>query len=424
MTNNSLLHNGNRTESPIAIESTDRYGESLFAGFSQGHGYLDYKGSGWYLILSESTKDVYAGFQNTIYEFILVAGIILTIAVVLILVFSNRLIITPISRLRDVALLFSEGSYDIPLPKHSGYEIGDLSNALDIMRTRVTETNMHLNELVDKKTKQLTDINQSLIESKKKLETLNESLIESDRAKEEFIMIVSHELKTPITPAKMYIEVLLNTKSSGELTEKQRKAMAAVHSSILKLEDLINDVLDVYKLDVGKLSLKKKDEPVKEIVNKNFSELKPLMINKRISFEGKIAPSVDGITVLCDPKRISQVISNLVTNSVDFVPDNGGKIILMAEPYDGKNIEGNHSVVFSVSDNGPGIPIDKVANLFKKFYQIDTTLTRKHGGTGLGLAICKGIVEAHGGKIWFDMDYTGGNRIRFTVPMGREEEKR
>jgi signal transduction histidine kinase len=424
MTNNSLLHNGNRTESPIAIESTDRYGESLFAGFSQGRGYLDYKGSGWYLILSESTKDVYAGFQNTIYEFILVAGIILTIAVVLILVFSNRLIITPISRLRDVALLFSEGSYEIPLPKHSGDEIGDLSNALDIMRTRVTETNMHLNELVDKKTKQLTDINQSLIESKKKLETLNESLIESDRAKEEFIMIVSHELKTPITPAKMYIEVLLNTKSSGELTEKQRKAMAAVHSSILKLEDLINDVLDVYKLDVGKLSLKKKDEPVKEIVNKNFSELKPLMINKRISFEGKIAPSVDGITVLCDPKRISQVISNLVTNSVDFVPDNGGKIILMAEPYDGKNIEGNHSVVFSVSDNGPGIPIDKVANLFKKFYQIDTTLTRKHGGTGLGLAICKGIVEAHGGKIWFDMDYTGGTRIRFTVPMWREEEKR
>lgn len=86
---------------------------------------------------------------------------------------------------------------------------------------------MHsVNELVDKKTKQLTDINQSLIESKKKLETLNESLIESDRAKEEFIMMVSHELKTPITPAKMYIEVLLNTKSSGELTEKQRKAMA------------------------------------------------------------------------------------------------------------------------------------------------------------------------------------------------------
>lgn len=424
MTNNSLLDNGNRTGAPIAIESTDRYGESLFAGFSQGRGYLDYKGSGWYLILSESTKDVYAGFQNTIYEFILVAGIILTIAVVLILVFSNRLIITPISRLRDVALLFSEGSYDIPLPKHSGDEIGDLSNALDIMRTRVTETNMHLNELVDKKTKQLTDINQSLIESKKKLETLNESLIESDRAKEEFIMMVSHELKTPITPAKMYIEVLLNTKSSGELTEKQRKAMAAVHSSILKLEDLINDVLDVYKLDVGKLSLKKKDEPVKEIVNKNFSELKPLMINKRINFEGKIAPSVDGITVLCDPKRISQVISNLVTNSVDFVPDNGGKIILMAEPYDGKNIEWNHSVVFSVSDNGPGIPRDKVANLFKKFYQIDTTLTRKHGGTGLGLAICKGIVEAHGGKIWFDMDYTGGTRIRFTVPMGREEEKR
>ena len=421
LTNNSAFDKGNKMTIPITIESTDRYGESLFAGISQGHGYLDYKGSGWYLILSESTKDVYAAFQNTIYEFILAAGIILTIAVVLIILFSNRLI-TPISRLRYAALLLSKGNYDTPIPIHSGDEIGDLSNALDIMRSRVTETNKHLNDIVDKKTKQLTDMNQSLMESKKSLEELNRSLIQSDRAKEEFIMMVSHELKTPITPAKMYVEVLLKSRSLGELSEKQRKAMTAVHQSILKLEDLINDVLDVYKLDVGKLSLKKKAVPVKDIVNENFSELRPLMTNKGINFVEKISPSTEGITVLCDPKRISQVICNLVTNSVDFVPDKGGKIILKADLNDKNNSGGNHSVVFSVTDNGPGIPKDKVPKLFKKFYQIDTSLTRKHGGTGLGLAISKGIVEAHDGKIWVDIDYAGGTCIKFTIPIDNRED--
>jgi signal transduction histidine kinase len=131
----------------------------------------------------------------------------------------------------------------------------------------------------------------------------------------------------------------------------------------------------------------------------------------------KISPSAENITVLCDPKRISQMICNLVTNSVDFVPDKGGKITLNADFNGGESLGLNHSVVFSVTDNGPGIPRDKVANLFKKFYQIDTSLTRKHGGTGLGLAISKGIVEAHGGKIWIDLDYSDGTCIKFNLPV-------
>jgi signal transduction histidine kinase len=418
LTNNSL---GSTTTIPVTVESTGPYGESLYAGIAQGHGYLDYSGSGWYLILSESTREVYADFQNTIYQFILTAGIILTIAVVLVLLFSDRLI-TPISRLRDAALVLSKGNYDTPIPSRSKDEIGDLSNALEIMRSRITETNKHLNDLVDEKTYQLSEMNRSLVESKKNLEEVNKSLIQSDRAKEEFIMMVSHELKTPITPAKMYVEVLLKSKSLGELSEKQRRAIGAVYQSILKLEDLINDVLDVYKLDVGKLSIKKKSVLVEDIVNENFSELKPLMKNKGIRFAGRVSPSCEDVSVLCDPKRISQVVCNLVTNSVDFVPDKGGNITLSAD-LNGKVTGEDPSVLFSVRDNGPGIPKDKIPDLFKKFYQIDTSLTRKHGGTGLGLAISKGIVEAHGGKIWIDLDYTNGTCVKFTVPIEKQEAR-
>lgn len=430
MTNNSRTDDISKRGVPVTIESTNRYGESIYLGISQGQGYLDYKGSGWFLILSESTKDAFAVLQRTIYDFIIAAGIILVIALILILLFSNRLT-TPITRLRALALQLSEGNYDTPIPTFSRDELGDLSYALDIMRTRITETNKHLNDLVDHKTSQLVQMNKDLTESKNRLETLNQSLILSDKAKEEFIMMVSHELKTPITPAKIYTEILLTSKSLGNLNDKQKKAILAVHKSITRLEGLINDVLDVYKLDIGKMSLKKKVIAVGEIINENISELRPLMKDKGINFKAEVKPTCERIKVLCDPRRIAQVIGNLVRNSVDFVEDKVGRITIRVELIDNEGVNDKFKqdhdsagqVVITVEDNGPGIPRDKAENLFKKFYQIDTTLTRKHGGTGLGLAISRGIVEAHGGTIWVDLEHNNGASIKFTLPIARTESQ-
>ncbi len=281
-------------------------------GISQGQGYLDYKG----LILSESTKDAFGVLQKTTFDFIIAAGIILVIALILILLFSNRLI-APIARLRAFALQLSEGNYNTQISTYSRDELGDLSYALDVMRTKITETNKHLNDLVDQKTSQLVQVNKDLVQSKNRLEALNESLILSDKAKEEFIMMVSHELKTPITPAKIYTEILLNSESLGQLNEKQKKAILAVHKSILRLEGLINDVLDVYKLDVGKMSLQRKEIAVRDLIDENITELVPLMKDKRINFKVEVRQLCDRVTVLCDPRRIGQVIGNLVRNSVE-----------------------------------------------------------------------------------------------------------
>ncbi len=430
LTNNSGTDQKDKRTVPVTIESTSRYGESLYLGISQGQGYLDYRGSGWFLILSESTKDAFAVLLRTIYDFIIAAGIILAIALIVILIFSNRLT-APITSLRTLALQVSEGNYETPFPTHFRDELGDLSHALDIMRTRITETNKHLNDLVDQKTGQLIEMNKDLIESKNRLEALNKSLILSDKAKEEFIMMVSHELKTPITPAKIYTEILLKSNSLGDLSEKQKKAIRAVHKSISRLEGLINDVLDVYKLDVGKMSLKKKEIAMKDIINENVSELMPLMKEKGINFKAEVSPSCGQIRVLCDPRRIAQVIGNLVRNSVDFVEDKVGRITIRVEVIQNERandtIKQDHDyagqVVITVEDNGPGIPHDKAGNLFKKFYQIDTTLTRKHGGTGLGLAISRGIVEAHGGKIWVDLEYADGASIKFTLPIASTDSR-
>jgi signal transduction histidine kinase len=244
-------------------------------------------------------------------------------------------------------------------------------------------------------------------------------------------MMVSHELKTPITPAKIYIEILLTSKSLGNLNEKQKKAILAVHKSISRLEGLINDVLDVYKLDVGKMSLRKKEVAVRDIINENISELMPLMKDKGISFKAEVKAPCDSLRVLCDPTRIAQVISNLVRNSVDFVEDKVGKITIRVELIENERVSNTNKldhnnanqVVITVEDNGPGIPPDKAKSLFKKFYQIDTTLTRKHGGTGLGLAISRGIIEAHGGKIWIALEHTNGTSIKFTLPIASADSR-
>ena len=245
----------------------------------------------------------------------------------------------------------------------------------------------------------------------KDLEKVNQELVTTELAKEEFISMVSHELKTPLTPLKMYVEMFLTTNRLGGLNEKQLKAMNKIHHSVSKLELLINDIFDVYKLDIGRLKLNKKPIEVTRLVQENISELEPITKDKQIKFKAEIIPQAK-LSVICDSKRIEQVISNLVKNSVDFVPEKGGKITIRAEVD-----ETYQNVMFTVEDNGIGIPLEKMDNLFKTFYQVDTTLARKHGGTGLGLVICKGIIESHGGKIWIDRNFMHGTSIKFTLPI-------
>ena len=116
-----------------------------------------------------------------------------------------------------------------------------------------------------------------------------------------------------------------------------------------------------------------------------------------------------------DRSRLEQVLNNLILNAVDFVPVNGGRIEMRAERNDDK-------VLFTIKDNGMGIPKDKQHHLFTQFYQLDTSATRKHGGSGLGLSICKGIVEALGGKIWLESDTGKGTIFYFTIPIDTKSE--
>ena len=252
----------------------------------------------------------------------------------------------------------------------------------------------------------------------------NTALVTTERAKEEFISMISHELKTPLVPLKGYAQMLLRPKFMGgaQVNERQKNAIDAMNRSIEKLQALIDDVMDVYKLDMGKLKFSMTDTDITKLINDSILDLRPLTLNKKIDLVSDI--EVNG-TVFCDPHRVDQVLSNLIKNSIDFVPDNGnGKIIVRAQKED-YNDSGNNinMILFTVEDNGIGINPEKADKLFQKFYQIDTGPTRKHAGTGLGLVICRGIIEAHGREIWVDNTRRIGATIKFTLPVRGQEDQ-
>jgi signal transduction histidine kinase len=277
---------------------------------------------------------------------------------------------------------------------------------------------------VKKRTSELDEANQTL-------GVINEKMTAAEKAKEEFISMVSHELRTPLMPIKAYASMLLNPKYTGGINEKQRKAIESILRNVTIMERLVGDVLDVYRLEMNRLKLAKESVNISSLIDNATSEFNEIIktqdSEKNIELVSEIKVDKD-IKLKCDPQRINQVLGNLIKNSIDFVPANKGKIIVSAKLLtDDPNFTSNLGpkepeqkpfVLFTVQDNGPGIPSDKIDHMFKKFYQIDTSLTRKHGGTGLGLAICKGIVESHGGTIWIDKSYTVGTSISFTLPAG------
>jgi signal transduction histidine kinase len=204
----------------------------------------------------------------------------------------------------------------------------------------------------------------------------------------------------------------------AELNERQKNAINAMNRNIEKLQALVDDVMDVYKLDMGKLKFTMNDTDITKMINETISELRPLTLDKKIDLKADI--EANG-TVFCDPNRIEQVLSNLIKNSIDFVPDGNGKITVRVQNDDIDN--DSKTTLFTVEDNGIGINPEKADKLFQKFYQIDTGPTRKHAGTGLGLVICRGIIDAHGGRIWLDKTYRNGAAIKFTIPRrGKQVE--
>ena len=237
-----------------------------------------------------------------------------------------------------------------------------------------------------------------------KLSDALEEIKKTDELKNEFASMITHELKTPLTPIRGYCEILKD-ESFGVLNNDQKDFVNTIEQNATRLERLIGDVLDVQKLDMGKMTFTKKNLDVDDFLKNIEKDLTPLLKEKEIYFS---IPDNVKINIFTDKFRLQEIFENLIRNSIDFVPHKG-KIDITIQ-----NTE--KTIIFSVEDNGIGIPREKQSNIFKKFFQGDTSQTRKHGGTGLGLVVCKGLIEGLGGKIWFNSQEGLGTTFYFSMP--------
>ena len=231
-------------------------------------------------------------------------------------------------------------------------------------------------------------------------------LKEMDRKKVEFSSMVSHELKTPLVPILGYVQMLQKEELLGKLNEGQKDAVDEIYMSTIKLEKLIGDILTTQKLDLGKLVFNEENINVSELLHGLIKEFDPIAIEKEIEITANFNEDVQ---IFSDRDRINQVFSNLIKNAIDYVSPNTG-CVTIGMKNDLSDVE------FFVQDNGVGISNENSKELFKKFYQVDTSSKRKKGGSGLGLAICKGIVEGLGGKIWVESEENVKTTFYFKIP--------
>ncbi len=229
---------------------------------------------------------------------------------------------------------------------------------------------------------------------------------EAIRRREEFLAIVSHDLKNPLNAIQMTTRSLLHQFAGSEVGRRQ---IAIVDRSVRRMSSLIRDLLDLSAVEGGNLKLRHEEHDAASLMSEAVEMMRPLAAVKSQTL--REVPPPEPVPVLCDRERVLQVFSNLVGNAIKFTPG-GGSITVSAGSLD-------HLVRFSVADTGPGIPQEELPHVFERFWKAAGTAREDSHGAGLGLSIARGIVEAHGGTMWAESQVGVGTLFHLTLPVAR-----
>jgi PAS domain S-box-containing protein len=236
-------------------------------------------------------------------------------------------------------------------------------------------------------------------------------LREVDRMKDEFVSIVSHELRTPLTSIRGSVQLVLDDPASVP-DQEHRHLLQIALNNCERLVRIINDILDVSKIESGNLTLRKKAVNVIDLVRQSVDVVANPARNAGVTLEVNLPANIRPVSV--DPDRIVQALVNLLSNAVKFAPADSTVTV---------SVTGSEQMVtIAVADRGEGIAPENLTRLFRKFEQVDSSSSRRKGGTGLGLAITKALVEQHGGRIVVDSELHKGTRFSFTLPTATAEE--
>jgi signal transduction histidine kinase len=259
----------------------------------------------------------------------------------------------------------------------------------------------------------LAELNQELVHINRRLREANREIREADRLKSEFVATISHELRTPLNTIIGFAKFMLN-EGAGPLTDMQRTDLTAIYSSGQHLLDLVNDILDLSKIEAGKVTLNKERLDFHEIAAGIMSSAIALVGDRPIELKEEIDPHLPPI--YADRQRVRQIILNLVSNAAKFTEK--GHITLRVEVITNNDIP---YLLCAVEDTGIGIREKDLPTVFEAFRQVDSSSARRAQGTGLGLPISRRLAELHGGRMWVESKEGIGSIFYFTLPFSDDQ---
>ena len=341
---------------------------------------------------------------NQIY--IITAGLVaMLLAIGVFWFITRRIILSPVRVLRDTAEKIAEGDINIRSDINTGDEFEQLS---DMFNTMVSNLNA--------KEQELRQTNKSLDLKLGKLAEHNVALFEANQIKDDFLANVSHELRTPLHSIIGFAEVLQDTlkRRTGPVDEKRKRYIANIIASSRRLLDLINDLLDLAKIESGRVDLHIAPMSVVDTAEGLVNLIRPQAGKRGITLNVHIDKGIP--LVETDEGKVQQILFNFLSNALKFTPA-GGAVTLSAQPLGLGRPGQPRRIRLSVSDTGPGIAPEDHEKIFEKFTQLGATETREHGGTGLGLTICRDLTKLLQGEIELESAPDQGSTFNLTIPF-------
>lgn len=364
------------------------------------------------LVMNADVEDLYKTVIAQRNRSLLLTALAALLAIIITNIVVGRFIRKPLNTLVDATHRFAKGEMSV-ITKYPCDEIGTLIETFNYMVNEVAKSKMELEKELTRRAR--------LLEEREELVALlqkaNKQLKELDTLKSAFIANMSHELRTPMNAIIGYTDLLLD-EVDGPLNDDQKTSLKKVAANARHLLQLINDVLDISKIESGKIELKPKQVDLKELIDGIMVTFEPLILKKGLSFSMDIEQEAEKLYV--DEDKAKQILINLISNAVKFTHQ-GGISIKAKVSERGKDKDGNPQFIeISITDTGIGIKEEDLDKIFDKFAQADISTTRQYEGTGLGLSIVRGLVALHKGMVWAESEVGKGSTFYVLLPFKKE----
>lgn len=408
---------GQMLNQPDLVQAYNKQaGKTMFTENDQSYlaGYAPVRNqTNWGIVVSESVEEASAGINRLGF----VAGglaIVLIIITVVVGIVVSKGITRPVRELAVAAnRITTTGNLDAQIPITTQDEVGELTASFNGMILALRKTRMaleHWNRELEHKVEIRT---QEQARVNAQLEQTNLQLERANLHKSQFLANMSHELRTPLNAIIGFSEVMQD-QVFGSLNEKQTRYVNNILTSGRHLLALVNDVLDLSKVEAGKMELHWEEFSVPSAVYEVQTQLSTLAEQKNLQVIYEVDENLDRI--LADRARFRQILFNLLSNAIKFTPQ-GGRISITGSVQPDEKCENCRAALFRVVDTGIGISAENLTYIFESFRQVDNSYSRQYQGTGLGLALTQKLVEMHGGKIWVESEPGVGSTFSFTIPL-------